>query len=731
MSKVVLEDTASGYALSTVNNNFESIETELNDKVLYRDNPSGEPNQMENILDMNGFPVINLGAPIGPNDAARLSDIPFDPIPIGTTTALLTTFTPSSTIAAINVQAAIEEVVSDNLATANATQGAGGVGFLYSLGYTGNTVGKWLKDLALSTGASFIGFIQSTAGAVLRTVQAKLRERVTVTDCGVLTTNTATQNAAALLVMLEGVPDGTTIIFPPGDYPCNTVDATPIGSITIKGRGARLVNATQVATLGTPILRLRGSSTKDVTILGLEVSGPRITSSSTVGTGVYASNGYPSGIDIYTARKVTLRDIRANGTYYAGIEAHYITDLSIKNCRSENHGYAGIIWSDCVNAVVDGNTVDDVGSTIITDGYGFSATTSYNSPSTGKNDVVVMTNNYATRCKRKAFDAHSAIDLTMSFNTAKGFGNSGFYAVCEGVDKQIRSVRMIGNKCMGDTSFVTSANGNAFDVGLFGGVGTQEPSFTIEGNEISDLVCVAAFACNNATVAKNVKQFKVLGNTVRDSTFTYGVSLANNTPSVYESVDISNNDWIDCVINTSWMLLTKYSSLFVVNNTTIGTTGSSLSISIDVATTAIIERNMRGGILVPTAQYERYSDGLLIETTQTFGGTTSTLDLLSCDLGTANDNTVLVQVDVVDLRGVGTTGAVTYSYNATGVRTGAAAPVWAPAAATNMTVVTTVHGAATAPKLIWNVVGNVGTLQFQPQDTFAAYIIKALSLIHI
>lgn len=61
MSKVELSEIVSGYKMSRVNDNFETIQNELNDKVLYRDNPSGEPNTMENDLDMNGFDILNTG----------------------------------------------------------------------------------------------------------------------------------------------------------------------------------------------------------------------------------------------------------------------------------------------------------------------------------------------------------------------------------------------------------------------------------------------------------------------------------------------------------------------------------------------------------------------------------------------------------------------------------------------------------------------------------------------
>lgn len=60
MAKLTLTDLTGGYgAVTSLNNNFDSIESEFQSKVLYRDNPSGEPNQMENDLDMNSNDILN------------------------------------------------------------------------------------------------------------------------------------------------------------------------------------------------------------------------------------------------------------------------------------------------------------------------------------------------------------------------------------------------------------------------------------------------------------------------------------------------------------------------------------------------------------------------------------------------------------------------------------------------------------------------------------------------
>jgi hypothetical protein len=63
MAKYTPSTISSGYnSNSTLNTNLENIATELNDKVLYRNNPVGEPNTMENDLDMNSNDILNVNA---------------------------------------------------------------------------------------------------------------------------------------------------------------------------------------------------------------------------------------------------------------------------------------------------------------------------------------------------------------------------------------------------------------------------------------------------------------------------------------------------------------------------------------------------------------------------------------------------------------------------------------------------------------------------------------------
>lgn len=59
--KITLDTVASGYDLSKINSNFVKIQNELNEKVLYRNPPTGEANTLEQNLDANGKTIYNLG----------------------------------------------------------------------------------------------------------------------------------------------------------------------------------------------------------------------------------------------------------------------------------------------------------------------------------------------------------------------------------------------------------------------------------------------------------------------------------------------------------------------------------------------------------------------------------------------------------------------------------------------------------------------------------------------
>lgn len=60
MSKIVLSTITNSQNLSLINDNFDKLEDALNNGVLYRNNPSGEPNQLNNDVDFNNFNLLNV-----------------------------------------------------------------------------------------------------------------------------------------------------------------------------------------------------------------------------------------------------------------------------------------------------------------------------------------------------------------------------------------------------------------------------------------------------------------------------------------------------------------------------------------------------------------------------------------------------------------------------------------------------------------------------------------------
>lgn len=73
MSKIELQDIGTGFNLQTIVNNNNDFLEDAFDNTLSRDGSA--PNGMEASLDMNSNRILNLGAPQGPNEAARLVDV--------------------------------------------------------------------------------------------------------------------------------------------------------------------------------------------------------------------------------------------------------------------------------------------------------------------------------------------------------------------------------------------------------------------------------------------------------------------------------------------------------------------------------------------------------------------------------------------------------------------------------------------------------------------------------
>jgi hypothetical protein len=76
MSKIELSPLPSGFATTAaLNARFQQIEDALNNDVLWRDNPEGEPNSMDNELDMDSNEIINVPPATEPHHPVILEQI--------------------------------------------------------------------------------------------------------------------------------------------------------------------------------------------------------------------------------------------------------------------------------------------------------------------------------------------------------------------------------------------------------------------------------------------------------------------------------------------------------------------------------------------------------------------------------------------------------------------------------------------------------------------------------
>ncbi len=219
--------------------------------------------------------------------------------------------------------------------------------------------------LAASSGSSLVGFIQSGSGAVATTVQAKLRETVSVTDFGAVGDGVADDTAAIQATITRVTAAGGIVHFPPGTYKILGTITIAAGKITLQGSGRDATNllfangSSDCIVMNSGTTQLYRSNIYDLTVTG---------SSKTGGRALYMAyfancniervdfQSIYTGLDIYVTNTITLRDVLINNISYAsgyGIYWHAPSDGSARsdvlNCQNVTiqanySGADGVIW---------------------------------------------------------------------------------------------------------------------------------------------------------------------------------------------------------------------------------------------------------------------------------------------------------------------------------------------------------------------------------------------------
>jgi len=241
MSKIDLDTISSGYQ-STVNlnDNFQSIEDELNNKVLYRDNPEGEPNQMLNDLDMDSNRIINLPSAASNNEPATYGQLIAAASSITSISTLSEEQTASSdgqsvfNLTTVTYTPGAKNLVvyrngvkiprssytetdtsTITLSTTNATSVKSGDEFEFEVNQRDVDADTYL--------ASNVTYTPAGSGAATTDVQTKLRESVSVKDFGAVGDGVTDDTAAIQAAIDYAVSSGIRrVILGPGVYAIGT-----------------------------------------------------------------------------------------------------------------------------------------------------------------------------------------------------------------------------------------------------------------------------------------------------------------------------------------------------------------------------------------------------------------------------------------------------------------------------------------------------------------------------
>ena len=197
--------------------------------------------------------------------------------------------------------------------------------------------------LAASSGSSLIGFLQAGTGAVATTVQAKLRERVSVLDFGADPTGATSSVAAFQAAIYYCQVNNKTLYLPAGTYlinsPVNT-EAAPLYNFSMVGDGDGHVGFTGS---GRTVINLTGNATYACAMgYSMQISNFVVTG------GVDFIHWNSSGLDGNTTYIDNVNCQSISGAFFKVYTAGNGSQIVMNNCQFTDYLYYGISTTFCV-----------------------------------------------------------------------------------------------------------------------------------------------------------------------------------------------------------------------------------------------------------------------------------------------------------------------------------------------------------------------------------------------
>lgn len=303
--------------------------------------------------------------------------------------------------------------------------------------------------LAGSTGSSLIGFKQSGTGAVTRTVQAKLRESVSVLDFGAVGDD-ATVNDTAFAAALAA---DVAVTIPPGTY----VLSSPV---TITTSGAQILCDNPVTT----ILKFTGATSGVVFSaaaasiqFGLVSNCQILSTNAGGGTGIYF-DGSAHGSNNFTALN-NFVTTSGGGNWSVGIKGNQIETSTFQS----NRVYGAL---DTAISIVNSTSVDLIGNRV----------GAINSPGT---DLSVNSNSHSIKDigsyyqgsgLTQAILVETGCDAMFAQTNIENQGSAGFGLLAQG---RASVSGMIGSGNFTRFIRTTVANSNISEVYFNGSASTE------------------------------------------------------------------------------------------------------------------------------------------------------------------------------------------------------------------------------------------------------------------
>ena len=546
MAKKTALNVVSGYASqAALNTEFADIADHFNNKVLYRDNPSGEPNSMQHDIDMNSNNIDNVAdatnvahAPnwgqVQAKIAAAGSGLISSDLETQTATASQTVFTLSgiSYTPGVNNLSVYINGLKQFIGTSY-TETSGTV-VTFTEGLQVGDVVQFVTNESTTSVVSDSGTVtydHGGTGSVARNVEDKLQERVSVKDFGAVGDG-VTDDTAAIQAAIDSMTSGGTLLFPPATYLVSEnasnnwcVRNNGLDGITIIGYGATLkedIGSTQI---------LRSAGADDFSVYGLTLQG-------------LGSDGTDLGygiLQISVGDNIRIIDVKTTGSDSDGIAIATGTNVVVRGCHSHNDSKAGIYVNASSQVVVEGNLVTSWGGHTVsgnTEGAGIQI--SSNSYVSCNNNILQTGTGYGILCNALSGGArplYNSITNNTVF-TATNPTNTGSSS----------GIRCVNSNASKDTG--TIVKGNTLIANAVYNIYMENHG----GSSVSGNNCIESDRANIivSTITDCIVQGNSCYNTNTSNTASqFAIQLINSA----DGVIVRDNEYID-----SSLLATSYGS---------------------------------------------------------------------------------------------------------------------------------------------------------------------------